>query len=214
MATILGTLEREAYDNALAYNRLVCAKEEEVLLVQEICAYISYFKQNVLSTLMSWCLDVSRLSGGSEVEMVHGAPPRPKKAESLTRAATYGTKYNPAWLNEYPFVSCGQRDQVYSFYYKVWQKDVSCWHQGITDVKNSSGHSSRVKSLQSNKELIAMGYIPVGSAIDSQVSHIGVYEVHILYIQKWKWQLSWHVITFILLWWIICHPFSKTYFQI
>ena len=53
MATILGTLEREAYDNALAYNRLMCAKEEEVLLVQEICAYISYFKQNVLSTLMS-----------------------------------------------------------------------------------------------------------------------------------------------------------------
>ena len=44
---------REAYDNAMAYNRLMRAKEEEVLLVQEMCAYISYFKENVLSTLMS-----------------------------------------------------------------------------------------------------------------------------------------------------------------
>ena len=44
---------REAYDNAMAYNRLMRAEEEEVLLVQEMCAYISHFKQNVLSTLMS-----------------------------------------------------------------------------------------------------------------------------------------------------------------
>ena len=105
-----------------------------------------------------------RPSGGSEEGMEHDTPPRPKKATSLTGAATYGTKYNPAWQKEYPFVSCEQKDQVYSFYCKICQKDVSCRHQEITDGKrheNLSGHSSRVKSLQSNKELSAMRFIPV-----------------------------------------------------
>ena len=40
---------REAYDNAMAYNKRIYAEEEEVLLVKEI----SYFKQSVLSNLMS-----------------------------------------------------------------------------------------------------------------------------------------------------------------
>lgn len=44
---------KEAYDTAIAYNKLLRAEEEEVLIVKEMSAYISYFKQNVLLTLMT-----------------------------------------------------------------------------------------------------------------------------------------------------------------
>ena len=43
---------KEAYDCATAYNKLLRAEEEEVLIVKEMSAYISYFKQTVLLTLM------------------------------------------------------------------------------------------------------------------------------------------------------------------
>ena len=35
----------EAYDCATAYNKLLRAEEEEVLIVKEMSAYLSYFKQ-------------------------------------------------------------------------------------------------------------------------------------------------------------------------
>ena len=44
---------KEAYDCATAYNKLLRAEEEEVLTVREMSAYISYFKQTVLLTLMA-----------------------------------------------------------------------------------------------------------------------------------------------------------------
>ena len=43
---------REAYDSAVAYNRLVRMEEEEVLLIKEMCSYIVYY-QDILSTLTS-----------------------------------------------------------------------------------------------------------------------------------------------------------------
>ena len=43
---------REAYDSAMAYNRLMRSEEEEVLLIREMSSYISFF-QNVLAILLS-----------------------------------------------------------------------------------------------------------------------------------------------------------------
>ena len=44
---------REAYDYAMAFNKLERAEEEEVLLLKEMSAYLTYFKQDILCTLLS-----------------------------------------------------------------------------------------------------------------------------------------------------------------
>ena len=33
------------------------------------------------------------------------SPPKPKKSRKLSGAATYKTKFNSAWIKEYPFVT-------------------------------------------------------------------------------------------------------------
>lgn len=51
-------------------------------------------------------------------------------------------------------------------------KDVSCRHQGVADLKRhekSAGHASKVQAVQSSSRLERMGFIPVSSALDSQV---------------------------------------------
>ena len=101
-----------------------------------------------------------------------GTPPRSKKPRSLCGAAAYGTKYNKDWESKFPFISRGTIDATYSFYCKICQKDVSCCHQGVTDVKRHeqcSIHVNRVKSLENNSRLDKMGFVPVGSPIDTQV---------------------------------------------
>ena len=105
-------------------------------------------------------------------EEEHGTPPRPKKPISLCGAAAYGTKYNKDWGSKFPFISRGKVDSVYSFYCKVCQKDVSCRHQGICDVKRHeqcTSHVNRLKSMENNSRLDNMGFVPIGSAIDTQV---------------------------------------------
>ena len=102
----------------------------------------------------------------------HVSPPRPKKPKSLCGAAAYGTKYNKDWESKFPFISRGKIDSVYSFYCKVCQKDISCRHQGVSDVKRHEqcrSHISLLKSMESNSRLDKMGFVPVGSAIDTQV---------------------------------------------
>lgn len=98
-------------------------------------------------------------------------PPSPKRS----RAATYGTKFNLEWNAHFPFISNGHQDPVYSFYCGVCQKDVSCRHQGIADVKRhvkSSSHSCNASIVRTNSSLTSMGFVPVGSAIDTQVKFI------------------------------------------
>ena len=76
------------------------------------------------------------------------------------------------WTALFPFISKGQKDPVYSFYCQVCQKDVSCRHQGIADVRrhaNSGSHTSIASIVRSNSSLKSMGFASVGSAIDTQV---------------------------------------------
>ena len=106
----------------------------------------------------------------SEPEALEETPPAPKKPKSLSGAAKYGSKFNPEWQSEYPFASPGHIDKVYSFFCSVCMKDVSCSHQGVTDLKRhekSAGHTSKV---QGSSRLDRMGFIPVGGALNSQVN--------------------------------------------
>lgn len=99
------------------------------------------------------------------------APPSPKRSR-VAGAATYGTRFNSEWAHQFPFLSKGKVDPVYSFYCSVCKKDVSCRHQGIADVKRherSNSHTSNAKVLRTNSSLTSMGFVPVGSAIDTQV---------------------------------------------
>ncbi len=89
-------------------------------------------------------------------------PPSAKKRKSVAGAASYGSKYNEEWESEFPFVSRGRGyDKVYSFYCKVCEKDVSCRHQGIADLKRhekSGGHHSKVVVTRTNSRLEDIGY--------------------------------------------------------
>lgn len=100
--------------------------------------------------------------------------PSPKRSK-VAGAAIYGTKFNSEWTAHFPFISNGHQDPVYSFYCGVCQKDVSCHHQGIADVRRhvkSSSHSCNASIVRTNRSLTSMGFVPVGSAIDTQVKFI------------------------------------------
>ena len=101
-----------------------------------------------------------------------GTPPKEKRPRAMCGAAVYGTKYNCDWESNFPFISRGKHDKTYSFYCKVCHKDVSCRHQGISDVKRhekSSNHVTSVKSLEGSSRLDSMGFVPLRSAISTQV---------------------------------------------
>ena len=69
------------------------------------------------------------------------SPPSSKRFR-LSGAATYGIKFNSEWTAQYPFISKGHQDPVYSFYCQVCQKNFSCRHQGIADVRRHSKSGS------------------------------------------------------------------------
>ena len=105
--------------------------------------------------------------------MAEATDPPPSK-RSKTGAALYGTKFNPDWSRQFPFVSKGREDPVYSFYCNVCRKDVSCRHQGVSDIKRHEkcvSHSSLSTTLASTARLSSMGFSPVGSAVDTQVNN-------------------------------------------
>jgi len=104
--------------------------------------------------------------------MASELPPSPKRTR-LAGAATYGTKFKEDWMNEFSFVIKGHQDPVYSFHCKVCQKDVSCRHQGIADIRRhekSKGHSDNVAAVLSTSRLSTMRFVSVGSAVDKQVN--------------------------------------------
>ena len=96
----------------------------------------------------------------------------PFKRSRLAGAATYGTKFKTDWKAEFPFLTEGHLDPVYNFYCKVCQKDISCRHQGIADVRRherSKSHADNVSAVRSSSKLTNLGFVSVGSAIDKQV---------------------------------------------
>ena len=110
---------------------------------------------------------------GESLYVEHGMPPRPKKPWSLCGTAAYGTKYNKEWESKFPFICHGKTDAIYSFYCTVCQKDVSCRHQGVSDVKRHeqcNSHNNRLKSMENNSRLDKMGFVPIGSATDTQIN--------------------------------------------
>ena len=116
---------------------------------------------------------MSSSSSDSESESTDKTPP-PKKLKACKGAATYGTKYNPRWQTDFPFVSGCQNDP-YSFYCNVCQKDVSCRHQGVSDLKRhekSTGYQTMTRATSGSTRLDTMGFVPVGSALDTQVCNI------------------------------------------
>ena len=100
------------------------------------------------------------------------APPAAKKCK--TGAAAYGTKYKPVWRKNFPFVSRGHKDTVYSFYCSVCERDVSCSHQGVADIKRHEkceSHHNMVSMVASNSTLSSMGVVPIGSNVSIQVNN-------------------------------------------
>ena len=111
------------------------------------------------------------------------SPPRSKRAK--TGASRYKCKFNEAWQLDFPFVLRGQEDTVYSFYCKVCQKDIARHHQGIGDLKQhekSSGHSSKVKSMQGSSRLDEMGLCQLHQAIEPYYSGRQFTYIYKLYI--------------------------------
>ena len=101
-------------------------------------------------------------------------PPRPKRPK--IGAARYGTKFSMDWKADFPFIEPGNPE--YSFYCNVCNKDVTCHHQGIADVKRhekSASHTKRVQTVKNTPTLHTMGFVPVGSNLDKQVSSILLY---------------------------------------
>ena len=112
-------------------------------------------------------------SSDSESDHTDKTPP-PKKRKAGKGAATYWTKYNPQWQEEFPFVSKCQNDQ-YNFHCSVCQKDVSCRHQGVSDLKRHeklASHQKMTLATKSSARLDTMGFVPVGSVLDTQVCNI------------------------------------------
>ena len=88
--------------------------------------------------------------GDESLDEEHGTLPRPKKPWSLCGAAVYRTKYKKDWESKFPFICHGKVDTIYSFYCKVFQKDISCRHQDVSDVKRheQSQQLSKVSGKQ------------------------------------------------------------------
>ncbi len=66
------------------------------------------------SAVVSWNMDAASAAGCSasdysDVES-NNEVPDPKRSRKLSGAATYKTKFNKAWINEFPFISSVQRD--------------------------------------------------------------------------------------------------------
>ena len=102
--------------------------------------------------------------------------PAPKRSR-LSGAATYNTRFNPSWCDQFPFITQGKQDPLYSFHCKVCNKDYRCSHQGIADIKrheSSKTHQCIVKSAASTSSLSNMGFVPVGSDIDQQAKRAEV----------------------------------------
>ena len=95
---------------------------------------------------------------------------------SIAGAATYRTKFKETWKNEFPFVTEGQQDPVYSFHCKICQKDISCRHHWIADVRRherSKSHIDNVAAVKTTSCLKSLGFVTVHrSAIDKQVNPI------------------------------------------
>ena len=95
------------------------------------------------------------------------------KRSKLAGAATYGSKFNPDWTRMYPCVSRGHQDNTYSFYCSICEKDVSCHHQGLADVKRhcvNATHIKLAKAKEGTRGLMGMGFVPTGTAVEDQVN--------------------------------------------
>ena len=111
--------------------------------------------RNVLQSLL---LILLRICSRSVCPIQHTA--QGQRVYKLAGASKYGSRYQPKWEQEFPFIKCGIQDSVYSFYCKVWQRDISCRHQGIADLKRhekTSSHAIRVRSMQGSSKLNEMG---------------------------------------------------------
>lgn len=98
--------------------------------------------------------------------------PRAKRA--CDGAARYGTKYKQQWEAEFPFVSRSMQCET-SFFCRVCCKDVSCRHQGKADVRRhekSSEHHAKARSSAGTSRLQDIGFVPVGTPLDTQVYFI------------------------------------------
>lgn len=96
-------------------------------------------------SLNTFCVngDHLQLHVPSELAIPCGTPPRLKKRKGVTSTAACGSKYNPEWQPDVLLVSRGCNDTVYSFYCSLCKKDISCRHQGISDLKRHEKSSSK-----------------------------------------------------------------------
>lgn len=81
-----------------------------------------------------------------------GPPPAKKfkNLKSLTGAATYKSKYNPIWQQDFPCIQPVVGDP-HSFYCSVCEKSLTCHHSGkgdVTDHLKSQRHKGKAESKQ------------------------------------------------------------------
>ena len=110
---------------------------------------------SVRMTFIQLCLPV-KMDVGSVCDPDNDLQPPSSKKRSLHGAATYGTKYDPAWKTKFPCIQPESSD-IFSFFCTVCNKKISCKHQGITDVKRhieGLNHSKLTKEKEKQSTLV------------------------------------------------------------
>ena len=106
-----------------------------------------------------------------QVPQRNGEEPGPSKKAKLTKmkcAAVYRTKFNPAWMQMYPYIR-EVSGNAYSFHCTFCNRDVGCGHMGRHDVERHISKAMHQASVKAAKSQSTLSFQPVSSALTEKV---------------------------------------------
>ena len=92
----------------------------------------------------------------SDIEVEDLLPPSSKRLRKYQGSATYNTKFDSRWREQYPCVQAVKGDQ-FSFMCSTCSRKVSCKHMGLGDVKrhiDGPSHKKLAKGMESQSRLL------------------------------------------------------------
>ena len=113
------------------------------------------------------------MDSDSDQDATPSPPPAKKPKAAVSGAATYSCKYKPEWEVEFPFVAQSPSSSSGNFFCRVCKKEISCRHQGKADVRRhekGNEHQRIVRGGEGCSRLDQFGFVPIGTALDTQVS--------------------------------------------
>ena len=91
------------------------------------------------------------------------------KKRKLHGAATYFTKFDPAWKTKFPCVQPVKKD-TFSFLCTVCSKVISCKHQGVKDVKRHIEGLNHCKLAKGADRQSTISFRPTSDPVSKKVS--------------------------------------------